>query len=329
MSSTFRRFRRFEAKVVLLAAALFAGVAWGADSMESDKPLAQQVFETMVQVPGVAKGFRIAHAKGIICEGTFSPSLGAARLSRAGHFQVAAVPVTVRLSGGAVDPTLPDYSPDAGPQGIAIRFKLPEGGLTDIVALSHNGFVVGSGEEFLALQKAVVATDPAQPHPWPVEAFLNEHPLALKFVQDSAKVPASFGNTAFFGNDAFIFVNNDGVRQPGRYQILPVAGKRDLSDAEAKDKSPNFLAEDLRKRLAQGPVEYHLLVQLPNPGDPTHDPSLVWPEDRRTIDMGILRIASVVPDSDTAEKALVFFPTSLTAGIELSDDPLPALRTSV
>jgi catalase len=37
----------------------------------------------------------------------------------------------------------------------------------------------------------------------------------------------------------------------------------------------------------------------------------------------------VVADSDTAQKTLVFFPTSLTDGIELSDDPLPALRSSV
>jgi len=44
--------------------------------------------------------------------------------------------------------------------------------------------------------------------------------------------------------------------------------------------------------------------------------------------MGTIRVTSVVTDSDAAQKALVFFPTSLTDGIELSDDPLPALRTS-
>jgi catalase len=45
--------------------------------------------------------------------------------------------------------------------------------------------------------------------------------------------------------------------------------------------------------------------------------------------MGTISITSVVPDSDTAQKALVFFPTDLTDGIELSDDPFPSLRTSV
>ena len=69
----------------------------------------------------------------------------------------------------------------------------PEAGRTDIVALSHNGFVVGTGEDFLALQKAAVATDPSKPHPWPIEAFLGAHPLALKFVQESQVIPASYG----------------------------------------------------------------------------------------------------------------------------------------
>jgi catalase len=49
----------------------------------------------------------------------------------------------------------------------------------------------------------------------------------------------------------------------------------------------------------------------------------VWPEDRKTIELGMISITSVVPDSEAAQKALVFFPTSLTDGIELSDDPLP------
>jgi catalase len=71
-----------------------------------------------------------------------------------------------------------------------------------------------------------------------------------------------------------------------------------------------------------------IAVQLPDPGDPTNDGSLVWPGDRRTVDLGVVSIDSVVRDSDAAQKMLVFFPTALTDGIELSDDPLPALRSS-
>ena len=81
---------------------------------------------------------------------------------------------------------------------MAIRFKLPNGDETDIIALSVNGFVVSTGEEFLALQKAIVATDPTKPHPWPVEGFLGTHPSALKFVTGTKVVPASFATETFF-----------------------------------------------------------------------------------------------------------------------------------
>ena len=224
---------------------------------------------------------------------------------------------------------IPDNSGNAGPRGIAIRFTAPGGVESDIVAMSHNGFVVGNGDDFLALQKSVVATDPSKPHPWPVEEFITSHPAALKFVTDVKIVPASFATLAFFSNDAFIFVNKEGVRQAGRYRIVPVAGQQNLSDEEARGKSPDFLIDDLKTRLAAGPVSYRLVVQLPNAGDTTNDPSIVWPDDRKTIDVGQISVTSVVADSDAAQKLLAFDPTNLTDGIELSDDPIPALRSSV
>jgi catalase len=294
-----------------------------------DKDLAHQIFETMIQVHGAKAGHRPVHAKGMVCEGTFTPSADAATLSKAAHFQKASAPVTVRFSDGAPDPIIPDNSPDAGPRGMAIRFKLPGGGETDIVTMSHNGFVVGTSEEFLALQKSVIATDPSKPHPWPVELFVTSHPLALKFVQDNKVIPASFATEAFFANDAFIFVNKDGVKQAGRYKILPVAGQHDLKDAEAKAKPADFLVDDLKTRLASGPVKFRLVVQLSNAGDPTSDPSLLWPEDRKTLEVGTISITSAVADSAAAEKALAYDPTNLTDGIDLSDDLLPALRSEV
>ena len=295
----------------------------------AEKDLAQQIFDTMLQVPGSKRGYRLVHAKGIVCQGTFAPSRDAAALSKAVHFQAASVPVTVRFSDGAPDPSIPDNSPDGGPRGMAVRFHLPGDGKTDIVAMSHNGFVVGTSEEFLALQKAVVATDPSKPHPWPIEVFLTTHPLALKFVQENKLIPASFATESFFSNDAFIFVNKSGVKQAGRYKILPVAGPQHLSDAEAKSRSANFLVQELKTRLATRPIKYRLVVQLPHAGDPTNDPSLVWPDDRETIDAGTISIATLVADSAGAERELVYDPTHLTEGIELSDDPLPALRARV
>lgn len=312
----------------LVLALLPAQVASAADPQPS-KDLAQQIFDTMVQLPGNKPGHRLVHAKGIVCQGTFSPSKDAAMFSQAAHFRGAAVPVIVRFSDAGPDPAIADISPDSAPRGMAIRFKLPDGKETDIVAFSHNGFPVGTGEEFLGLQKAVVATDPSKPHPWPIEVFLSTRPRALKFVQDPKPTPISFATEAFFGNNAFLFVNKKGLKQAGRYQILPVAGQHYVTDAEAKSKSPNFLIEELRTHLAQGPVRFRVLIQLPNPGDPTNDASIVWGDDRKTADLGTITITAVDPDSDAAQKALAFDPVRLTEGIELSDDPLPPLRSTV
>jgi catalase len=292
------------------------------------KDLAQEIFDTMIQLPGNQANHRAVHAKGIVCQGTFTPAGDAAALSRAAHFH-GTVPVTVRFSDSSPNPAVPDGSPDANPHGIAIKFGLPGGKKTDIVALSHNGFVVGNGEDFLALQKAVVATDPTKPHPWPIEVFVTTHPSALKFVQETRSTPASFATQAFFANNAFVFVNKDGTKQAIRYQILPVAGQHDLDDADAKAKPVNFLMEEMKTRLAKEPAKFRLVAQLPNAGDPTNDSSIVWPADRKTVNLGTISITSVVADSLTAEKAMVFDPVNLTDGIELSDDPLPTLRSQV
>src|SRR3974390_462138 len=98
----------------------------------ADKDIAQQIFDIMIQAPGGKPGYRPVHAKGIVCQGTFTPSAEAASLSKAAHCQSASVPVIVRFSDGGADPTVPDNSPDAGPRGMAVRFKLPGGGNTDI-----------------------------------------------------------------------------------------------------------------------------------------------------------------------------------------------------
>ena len=112
------------------------------------------------------------------------------------------------------------------------------------------------------------------------------------------------------------------------FQSIFVFAHANFSSSVAKAMSPNFLSQELRTRLANGPVKFRLVVQIANTGGPTNDPSLVWPDDRRTVEMGTISVTSIVADSDAAQKALVFFPTALTDGIELSDDPLPALRTS-
>src|SRR5262249_23638754 len=194
--------RKIASAGLLAAAALSVGTARAADS-PNDKSLAQQIFDTMSQVPGYNAAYRAAHAKGVVTQGTFTASKDAPKLSRAAHFPAGSIPVTVRFSSASPDPSVSDTA--GNPRGMAIRFSLPGGGQTDLVTLSHNGFIVGNGEDFLALQKAIVATDPSKPHPWAIESFIGSHPVAAKFVQEVQPIPASYATQAFFSNNAFIF----------------------------------------------------------------------------------------------------------------------------
>jgi catalase len=289
----------------------------------------QQIADAMVQLNGgIHPGFRFAHAKGLVLTGTFTPAKGATSISRAAHLRGAPVPVTVRLSDGTGVPQINDDNPNASPRGMAVRFALPGGAFTDIVANSHNGFFVGTGEDFLAFLKAVAATKPDSPHPSPIEQFLGSHPRALKVIVDSKPLPASFATLGYFGNNALIFVDSAGTKRAGRYQILPVAGIHHL-DSTATKLSPNYLFDELYRRIDRGPIKYRLFVQLANPGDPTNDGSIVWPDDRKRVELGTISLTKIAPNSDELQRSLTFNPIFLTDGIQLSDDPFPQLRSAV
>jgi catalase len=294
------------------------------------KSLPQQIADVMVQLNGgVHTGFRFAHAKGLIVTGTFTPAPSGRTITKAAHVTGGPVPVTVRFSDGGGNPMIPDPDAHGSPRGIAIRFNLPGGGYTDIVSISHNGFVVGTGEDFLALLTAISKTTADSPHPTPVEQFLGSHPRALKFLQDAQTLSPSWATLAYFGNNAFVFVDSAGTKRAGRYQILPEGGVKTLSAAAAAKLGPNYLGDDLQARLAKGPVKFKLVVQLANPGDQTNDGSIVWPDDRKIVELGTLSLTTVAPDNAELQKSLAFNPIFVTSGIQLSDDPLVALRSSV
>jgi len=294
------------------------------------KSLPEQIADVMVQLSGgVHPGFRFAHAKGLVLTGSFTPAPSARTISRAAHLTGGPVPVTVRLSDGTGLPEVSDANPNASPRGMAIRFTLPKGAFTDIVANSHNGFFVGTGDDFLAFLKAIAATTSTSPHPSPIEQFLGAHPRAAKVVKESQALPRSFATLAYFGNNAFVFVDSAGARHPGRYQIRPAAGIAHLDSAAAAKAGPNYLFDDLRRRIARGPIGYTLAVQLANPGDPTNDGSVVWPDDRKRVTLGTIRLTAVAPDNEALQRSLAFSPIYLTDGIQLSDDPFPTLRAAV
>jgi catalase len=302
----------------------------GDSGLKTGASMPQQIADAMAQLNGgVHTGFRFAHAKGMVLTGTFTPAKGAASLSRAAHLRGPVVPVTVRLSDGTGVPLINDDNPNASPRGMAVRFSLPGEAFTDIVSNSHNGFFVGTADDFLAFLKAIAATKPDSPHPSPIEQFLAGHPRALKVITDSKPLPASFAQLGFFGNNAFVFVDSTGAKRTGRYQILPLAGIHHLTAAASSKLSPDYLFDELTKRIARAPVKYRLYVQLANRGDQTNDGSIVWPDDRKKVELGTISLTRIAPNNEELQRSLAFNPIFITEGIELSDDPFVPLRSAV
>jgi len=312
---------RRSAKSLICVPLLLASAVAIADN----PPLPTQIVDLANKVDGVHPGFRAFHAKGVVVEGSFKASAEAARLSRAALFNGSTIPVTARFSDGSGMPTVPDGSP-AMPRGIAIKYHLPSGPATDMVTNSFKFFPVGTGEDFRDLLQAIVASPPDAPKPTKLEQFFASHPNAPKAI-GSLPIPDSFADEEYHGIDAFIFVNKSGQRQAVRYVIAPEKVVH-ITPEEAANQSPDYLFDELADRIARKPVIFHVKAVLAEPGDQTKDASQPWPDDRKVVDLGVLTLTKIVPDSLGVQKKLLFLPTNLTPGIELSDDPLPSVRAA-
>jgi catalase len=279
---------------------------------------------------GVHSGFRPVHTRGVMCSGTFTPSPGAAQLTRAPHATRPSTPVTVRFSLAAGIPTVADNDPKgSSPQGMAIRFHLAEHVHTDIVAHSHNGFPARTGEEFLEFARAAAASGPGSPAPPPIVAFLAAHPAAKAFVEAPKPIPTSFARQAYFAITAFQFTNAAGQSRFGRFRVVPEAGTEFLTAEQAQKKTADFLAAELSERLARGPVRFRVLVQLAEAGDKVNDATAVWPETRPLVEFGTLAITERVDELAPERRKIIFDPVPRVDGIDSAGDPLTAVRSDI
>jgi catalase len=305
-----------------LAAAMW--VAGFAPCVAEDQPIATQTVDALNKVYGVHPGFRANHAKGIVAEGTFKGSPDAANLSKAAIFNGVTVPVTVRFSDSGGLPNVADGSTLALPHGMAIKYHLPDGSETDMVLNSLKFFPVADGEGFRDLLLAIAASPPTAPKPTKLDLFFQSHPAAPAALGSAAPID-SFADEQYNGIDAFVFVDKSGKKQPIRYVMAPEKVVHIDATAAAKE-ATDYLVDELTVRLGKGPVVFHLEAQLAAPEDQTKDPTQPWPADRKLVELGVLTLDKVDPDSLAAQKKLLFLPGALIPGIEESDDPLIDVR---
>jgi catalase len=324
MTETRRDFALAAASAV--ACVMLPKPAVAEERMPATSPLPERLSDAFIELFGNHPGFREIHAKGIVCTGTFLPSRAAATVSRAAHF-LSEVPATVRFSDFAGVPTIPSTDANASPHGIGIKLHTASGD-TDLVGHSVNAFPAATGEDFLAFIKALAASPPPARHPTVIEQYLKTHPAAMTFVTSMPAPPQSYVTSTYHMINAFKFTNAAGQVSFGRYHVLPRAGLLALDPALVMSRSRDYLSEELEVRLAKAPASFDLALQIARPEDPTNDGTKLWPSDRRLVILGELKIDRVVVDSLAAQRTLLYDPTRLLDGIDLSDDELPIIRSA-
>jgi catalase len=289
-------------------------------------PDAQAAIRAIDETFGRHDGNRVVHAKGVLCRGTFVPTPAAARLTRAEHMQGANIPVTVRFSNGSGDPQADDRAPEA--LGMATKFYLPDGARTDIVALTLPCFFVRTPKDFPAFTRAAKRSVGGKPGPR-FALYLATHREAFAAVRAALrfKPPVSYATCRYNAIHAFKWIAADGNEQFVRYSWIPTAGERSLPRGEAKRRSGDYLQDEISERLVREPIRFALHVQIAGPGDRTDDATSTWPEKRERVDAGTLELTELETGREQGGDTLVFDPTRVIDGIELSDDPLPRLRS--
>jgi catalase len=283
--------------------------------------LAEQAVDAINATSGRHPGFRAVHAKGRVCAARFEPSGLAADLTTAQHMREP-VTATVRFSNASGDPSAHDR---LHARGMAVKFHLPAGGDTDIVAVTLGRFIVRTPEQFVQLNRTLRPGNGGLPRPslgtlW----FLLRHPDLIKPIGDARSVEpiVSYAACHFNALHAFRWIDSSGAERHVRYGWEPAASVESLADTAPKNAGRDYLQDEIAERLRLGPVHFTLRVQIAGERDRLDDPTAIWKEPL-TVEAGTLAVERI---EDSVVEPLVFDPTRLTAGIELSADPILRFR---
>ncbi|CAN5265471.1 catalase family peroxidase [soil metagenome] len=284
----------------------------------------QRAIAVMERYGGTVPGFRRAHGRGIVCRGYFTATPEVAALTTAEHMQGDRIETVVRLSNSASSP----YGGDRKTVlGLGVRFKLPSGGHAGWASLTLDRAPFRVPDDFIALQAATRRGRNGQPNPLRIAAHIVTHIQSFPGMLRALRAPSSqsFAHGLFNGLNAYFLVDEEGRSRAFRYRWIPSETATALTAQQERTYPPQYLVSELRNRLAEAPVSWTLTFQMAEPDDPTDDVTKVWPSSRRQITAGSLVIERPHDDVELAD-SLMFDPTEVPPGIELSDDPILHFR---
>ena len=212
---------------------------------------------------------------------------------------------------------------------MAVKLYLDDGARTDMVALNLPVFFARTPEDFFEFTRAR-RPDPAtgEPDMQRLGKWLAEHPEAGPAIQAAvtAPPPASYAQCEYHGLHAFRYVNADGEGRFVRFRWEPEAGVAGLSPEEARERGADYLQVEIRERLRSEPAVFRLWVTLAELGDAVDDPTEAWPPGREVVELGRLELTGPDTERERGGDVLVFDPTRVVDGIELTEDPILRYR---
>lgn len=287
-----------------------------------------EIVEKIGKILGFFPGYRSLHADGRFFKGTFQANETAKKYTRALHLQGEEIPVTVRFSKGGGDP----YAHFSATVGMATRFYLPKGMVTNLVMLSQKLFVANTIEQFMGLLEAGLPKQAGGPvNKEGLQQFLAKNPNSAMVFRMRAEslAPVSFAHTEFNSVHAFLYRNAAGEVTPARCHWVPVAGVKGQPLADLSAMAADTLYTELSGRLQREKVAFDLVLELAQPGDPLNDATALWPDDRQRVAIGRLSISSTANEGELLDKVMNHDPSQLTDGIDPTDDPILQLRRGV
>jgi catalase len=307
--------------VVAIAAAFAATGGW----FSPGRLGADRMIDQFEAANGEHPGFRRNHAKGVCVTGWFEGNGNGERLSTASVFGRGRVPVIGRFALAGGMPMMSD-GPTAV-RSLALEFVLSDGqqwrtGMNDIPV-----FPLKDPQAFYD-QLVAVTPDPktGKPDPAGMQAFLAHNPATAKALGLIKAQPFSsgFANASYNALNAFLLVDAAGATHPVRWSMVAV----DTFAPEPADapSDKNYLFDALAERLKQ-PAQWHLVLTLGRPGDPTNDATVPWPADREKVDAGALTLTKLEGEDGGACRDVNYDPLILPSGIVGSDDPLLSARS--
>jgi len=312
--------------LIVIAVVIGAGAvafAYTAGWLSPQRLTPTMLVDSLAPSAGPSLGHRRNHAKGICFTGEFDANGAGSELSKAQVFVRGQYPVLGRFNLATPDAGAPDATVRV--RGLGIRIATPDGQEWRSAMIDPPVFAVSTPQGFYELQMALKSKDANA-----MKDFVASHPEFLPFVDWAMHAPwtDSYAEDRFNSLDSFVFVNDTGEEHVVRWSLLPAAQPVSISPDDLAKRGPDYLEQEIAKRVAGAPQRWTLVVTIANPGDPTADPTKAWPADRRTVAVGTLVVQQIEAERDGPCRDINFDPTVLPTGMRTSDDPFPAARSA-